>query len=92
MSTKEKLPIFDLEQQLQECWRVTDDIDLVTKHFVDSPDWDGYHFSPEACDAMMNKYFAIKELYELKFEQLWDTFELVCKDYWKHEKSSSDSI
>ena len=29
----------------------------------------------------MNKYFAIKELYEIKFENMWDTFEDVCKEY-----------
>jgi len=79
-------PIFDLEQQLLECWKVTDEINLVTQHFIDSPDWDDSHFSPKACDAMMNKYFAIKELYELKFQQLWDTFEDVCKEYHHRSK------
>ena len=32
-------------------------------------------------DDVMNKYFAIKELYELKFNQMWATFETVCKEY-----------
>ena len=26
--------IFDLEQQIQDCWKVTDDIDLITKHLA----------------------------------------------------------
>ena len=76
--------IFDLEQQIQECWKVTDDIDMVTKHFVDSPDWAG--MDPKLCDALMNKYFAIKELYELKFDEMWNTFEDVCKEYHQRGK------
>jgi hypothetical protein len=71
--------IFDMEQQLQQCWHITDDIKMVTKHFVDDPKW--ADMSPELCDAMMNKYFAIQELYELRFEQLWNTFEKVCAEY-----------
>lgn len=71
--------IFDLEQQIQECWKVTDDIDMVTKYLVD--DLDGY-----TDDDVMNKYFAIKELYELKFNQMWTTFETVCKEYHEAKK------
>ena len=66
--------IFDLEQQMLECWNVTKDIDLVTRYLVDNSD--GY-----TDDDVMNRYFAIKDLYELKFEQMWDTFEQVCKEY-----------
>ena len=63
---------FDLEQEIMDCWKVTDDINMVTKHFIDSPQWKG--MSAELADAMMNKYFAIAELYELKFQNLFDTF------------------
>ena len=72
------MKIFDLEQQMMECWKVTDDIELVTKYFVDDPKWDG--MSPELQDAIVNKYFAIKDLYEIKFENMWHTFEDVCKE------------
>jgi hypothetical protein len=74
--------IFELEQKIQDCWKVTDDIDMVTEHFVDSHEW--ADLDPKVCDALMNKYFAIKELYELKFDSLWSTFETVCKEY--HER------
>ena len=72
-------PIFDLEQEILECWRVTNDIKTVTNWFVDSPDWEG--MDPKVADALMNKYFAIQELYELKFDRLWYVFEKVCKEY-----------
>ena len=63
---------FDLENEIMDCWKVTDDINMVTKYFVDSPKWEG--MSGELSDAMMNKYFAVAELYELKFQKLFDTF------------------
>jgi len=68
--------IFDLEQQIQDCWKVTDDIDLITKHLVEDLDING-----QTADAMVNKYSAIKELYEIKFNQMWKTFEKVCAEY-----------
>lgn len=63
---------FDLEQEIMDCWKVTEDISMVTKHFIDSPQWKG--MSAELADAIMNKYFAIEELYELRFQKLFDTF------------------
>lgn len=73
--------MFDLEQQFIECWNVTTDIETVTKWFADDPVWEG--MDPKVQDAIMNKYFAIQELYELKFNKAWNTFEEVCKEYHK---------
>lgn len=80
--------IFDLEQQILNFSRVTEDVDLVTKWFVDDPYWEG--IDPKVSDAMMNKYFAIKELYDLKFDELWHTFEAVCKEYHQYRKAAED--
>ena len=71
--------IFDLEQEMLQFANVTDDIERVTKYFIDDSKWESMH--PELADAIMNKYFAIKELYEIKFDNMWDTFEKVCKEY-----------
>jgi len=90
MRGSDTMKIFDLEQQILDCWKVTDDIDLVTKHFVDSPEWEG--IDPKVCDALMNKYFAIKELYELKFNEMWESFETVCKEYHEARKNDADSL
>ena len=80
------MKIFDLEQEILRCWEITDDIDNVTAYFVDSPDWSEKDFSPKACDAMMNKYFGIKELYDVRFKKLWNSFEAVCKEYHEYRK------
>jgi len=75
------MKIFDLEQQIQDCWKVIDDIDMVTKYLVD--ECDGYDD-----DDVMNKYFAIKDLYEIKFEKLWNLFQNVCEEYHTYRKLS----
>ena len=64
---------FVLEDRIMKCWNVTDDIDMVTEYFVDNPKWE--HMPADITDAIMNKYFGIKELYEIRFQQLWDCFE-----------------
>jgi hypothetical protein len=68
--------IFDLEQQIMDCWKVTDDIELITNHLVEDSDIDGH-----TADIIINKYSAVKELYEIKFGQMWKTFEKVCAEY-----------
>ena len=47
---------FDLEQQILDCWKITDDLKLVAVK------------GEQAVEA-------VSTLYELKFEQLWSTFE-----------------
>ena len=66
--------IAELEQQMLEGWNVTKDIEVVTKHLIDHTD--GY-----SDDDVMNKYLAIKDLYEVKFEALWRTFEDITTEY-----------
>ena len=71
--------IFDLEQEMLHFGNVTEDIERVTKYFIEDARWES--MEPALADALMNKYFAIKELYEIKFNNMWDTFEDVCKEY-----------
>jgi hypothetical protein len=53
---------FDLEQQIMECWKVTDDIKLFAEQNPSEEKWQ-----------------ALKTYYDAKFEQLWDTFETMCR-------------
>lgn len=82
--------IFDLEQQIMDCWNVTSDIETVTKWFADDPCWEG--IDPKLSDAIMNKYFAIQELYELKFDKMFKTFEAVSKEYHQYRKISEEQM
>ena len=56
---------FDLEQQLLEAWKVTDDIQLAYELSVEGSD----------PDQLANLLLGLKTLYDIKFNKLWDTFE-----------------
>jgi hypothetical protein len=68
---------FDFEQQIQKCWLVTDDIyelaEGVLEHDLTS-------------DQITNVLFGMKEMYELKFNKLWDMFESVHMDLVRENK------
>jgi hypothetical protein len=61
----EKIDRFTLEDQIMQCWGVTDDLDMV--------------YSTEALyedqDRMMNVLLGMQELYKIRFQRLFDTFE-----------------
>jgi len=61
----EQIDRFTLEDQIMQCWGVTDDLDMV--------------YSTEALyedqDRMMNVLLGLQELYKIRFQRLFDTFE-----------------
>lgn len=59
---------FDFEQQIQKCWLVTDDIYELAEGVLEHE---------LTTDQIANVLFGMKEMYELKFNKLWDMFESV---------------
>jgi hypothetical protein len=57
---------FDFEQQIQKCWLITEDIAEVAEGILER-DLDK--------DQIVNALTGIQQLYELKFNKLWDLFE-----------------
>jgi hypothetical protein len=55
---------FDLEQEILECWNVTKDI----SNFYHAQEWLDQ-------DQQMNYLLGLEQMYEVKFEKLWKTFE-----------------
>jgi hypothetical protein len=72
---------FDFEQQIQKCWMVTDDISDVSEGILDH-DLDK--------DQIVNALMGIKQLYELKFNKLWDLFEEVHMKLVRDEKMARE--
>ena len=58
------MKIFELEQQIMQCWDIVTDLELIQGETID----------------------ALRHIYQLKFEKLWQTFEEVCEDY--HAKTA----
>jgi hypothetical protein len=72
MKEETKFDRFDLEQNILKCWNVTEDIDLLYENVMDKD------MTP---DDIANALLGMKQLYEMKFNKLWDNFETLI-----HEK------
>ena len=57
---------FDFEQQLLQCWRITDDIKDVSEGILEGD---------LNTDDAANILIGVRHMYELKFNKLWDLFE-----------------
>ena len=57
---------FDLEQQIMACWNVTSDIDTLCAGVLESD---------MTTDQIANILLGMKQLYELKFDKMFRTFE-----------------
>jgi hypothetical protein len=57
---------FDFEQQIQKCWLITDDIYDLSEAILER---DLSH------DQITNVLFGMKEMYEIRFNTLWELFE-----------------
>ena len=56
---------FDLEQQILEAWKVTDDIRTVLEHGAE--------------EDMVENFNALARLTDIRFEKLWYIFEKMCE-------------
>jgi hypothetical protein len=72
---------FDFEQQLQNCWRVTDDIGDLSQGLMDHN---------LTTDQTVNALNGLQQMYEIKFNKLWDLFEDVFMQLVRDEKMASE--
>lgn len=66
---KPKFDRFDFEQQIMECWHVTDDIRTVSEYLMDAP------LEGDREDKIANMLIGIEALYNAKFNKLFQQFE-----------------
>ena len=57
---------FDLEQNILDCWKITDDVNLLYKNVMNE-EMDK--------DNISNVLLGLQAIYSMRFEQLWSTFE-----------------
>jgi hypothetical protein len=62
---------FDFEQNLLKCWCVTDDIDTLCRGVLENN---------LTTDQIANTLLGMKELYELRFNTLFENFEGMLKE------------
>lgn len=73
---------FDLEQRIMECWMVVDDIRTVYIRHLDGD-------KPLTEDELANVLIGMEKLYDIKFENLFSTFEKFLKEL--HESKVCDN-
>jgi hypothetical protein len=62
---------FDMEQQIMTCWNVCEDLDTLMEGVLERD---------MTRDRITNALMGMKELYQLKFETLFENFEALCRD------------
>lgn len=63
---------FDFEQEILNCWNVTDDLKMLMERHLDGP-------RPLTEDELSNALLGLITLYNMKFERMWETFEYLIK-------------
>ena len=63
---------FDLESDIMNCWSVVDDSKLMAEMIVDTDMYKG--LDPKHQDQLSNQLTGMGELYEIRFQKLWNTF------------------
>ena len=76
MTHQDTNTIFDLEQQILECWRIVDDLKDLGNTFHKLED--------------LQKFMeAEATIGQARFERMWNTFEKICQDYHKFRAQAS---
>ena len=62
---------FDLENEMYQCNNVVYDLEMLYENILDNPK---FEMEPETADRVANMLLGLKELYEMRFDRLHDTF------------------
>jgi hypothetical protein len=57
---------FDLEQQIMDCWHIIDDVKILNEYILESD---------LTKDQISNALLGLEEIYQMKFDKLFRTFE-----------------
>ena len=67
---------FDLEQQIMDCQRVTDDIKILTEEVIEGE---------YTKDQITNVLIGLEQLYNARFNKLFRTFETHLQEYYQRQ-------
>ena len=72
--------IATLEEKIMRSWTVVDDVDSVLRYIDNLP------LAAEHADKIANLLLGTKELTDLRFQETWEEFEAVCREYHRRGK------
>jgi len=73
------MKIFDLEQDIMNCWNIVDDVKDTASYIGDNVVFKD--LSADHADKIMNLLQGIQHLYQMRFEKMWNTFEEHCNEF-----------
>jgi hypothetical protein len=62
---------FDFEQQIMNCWNITEELKLLNEYILEKD---------LSTDETSNVILGLTQLYEIKFDKLFTTFEYLIKE------------
>lgn len=69
---------FELEQQILDCWHITGDLDTIATAIMD------HNYD---VDKVVNLLLGLKELYEIRFEKCFSTFEDLLSEFYNKKEN-----
>lgn len=69
---------FDLEQQILDCWNITSELGTLVEGVLEKD---------LTTDQIANILIGLKDLYELKFDKAFSTFEKVHKTVLEYDRA-----
>lgn len=71
------MKLYELEQQILQCWNIVDDIDRLYRFVLDRD---------MSKDDIANVLVGIKMIYSMKFEETFETFENAVKESFEERQ------
>jgi len=81
------MKIFDLEQDIMNCWNVVDDVKDAANYIGENVAFKD--LSAEHTDKILNLLLGIQSVYSMRFEKMWNTFEEHCKEFHTLRRQSN---
>jgi hypothetical protein len=69
------IELYQIEEQIMKCWKVTEDIDDLFEYIVEG------EYGKMDQDEISNVLMGMKVLYDIKFSKLFEMHEEVVKQY-----------
>ena len=78
--------IFDLEDDLTNCWHIIKDIKLLNESIQNKD------IEDHTIDDIANNLLGLETILNLRFEKAWEIFEKVCEEYHRLKEENGEEV
>lgn len=73
-----------MEDKIMRVWTLVEDLETLTKYVGDDPYFDGMDAHKQ--DRLLNVLIGVRELADMRMQDLWEDFEGFIGDYYKYKR------